>query len=151
MTSAASQQFFETFPPEVARAILEGDRPPAVGVRRVARPPPRRSGRGGGGGWRPGTLKNVTCTGFTTSGKCPPCRCPPCRCSHRKTTFISCLWPAISSLPYLTYPLPTGGDTETAICASAWKQARWRPAMVHQNLCQNFDTCYHFHTLSSHF
>ena len=26
MTSAASQQFFETFPPEVARAILEGDR-----------------------------------------------------------------------------------------------------------------------------
>ena len=24
MTSAASQQFFETFPPEVARAILEG-------------------------------------------------------------------------------------------------------------------------------
>jgi len=26
MTSAASQQFFETFPPEVARGILEGDR-----------------------------------------------------------------------------------------------------------------------------
>jgi len=26
MTSAASQQFFETFPPEVARCILEGDR-----------------------------------------------------------------------------------------------------------------------------
>ena len=26
MTYAASQQFFETFPPEVARGILEGDR-----------------------------------------------------------------------------------------------------------------------------
>ena len=48
--------------------------------------------------------------------------CHPCRCPHRKTTFISCAWRAISSLPYLTYLPPDrvrrNGDT-CVWCGSA--------------------------------
>ena len=60
--------------------------------------------------------------------------CHPCRCPHRKTTFISCAWSTISSLPYLTYPLPTGG-AETAIYASGVVSPAIRPAAVHHPGC----------------
>ena len=43
--------------------------------------------------------------------------CHPCRCPHRKTTFLSCAWRAISSLPYLTY-LRLPGGAGAAIYAS---------------------------------